>query len=154
MKKKTILEWCQEVKRSNKKNQEETMRNLVSALICFIHRDKNLEWIVIVDQRHKLLNPSVVQDFPFILIDFLVSYRHINIKIVISASADEEEYPAKRKGWRAHNISSFRFDETEFETWCDHYLIEGVKINHQSEEAVDALFWTGAVPYELDLLWK
>ena len=27
-------------------------------------------------------------------------------------------------------------------------------MNHESDEAADALFWTGGVPYELDELWK
>ncbi|KAI8893195.1 hypothetical protein BC833DRAFT_609271, partial [Globomyces pollinis-pini] len=58
-------------------------------------------------------------------------------------------------GWHTHDISSHRFDDDEFKVWCDHYRLENVgKVNHKSEEAVDALFWTGGVPYELDLLWK
>ena len=59
------------------------------------------------------------------------------------------------KGWFTHDISSHRFDDEEFKVWCDHYQLKDIgTVEHESEEAVDALFWTGGVPYELDLLWK
>lgn len=37
----------------------------------------------------------------------------------------------------------------------DGVSLEGdIKVDHESDEAADALYWTGGVPYELDLLWK
>jgi hypothetical protein len=54
------------------------------------------------------------------------------------------------KGWHTHDIPSHRFDQEEFKVWCDHYLPEdNTTVNHESEQAMDAFFWTGGVPYEL-----
>ncbi|KAI8892070.1 hypothetical protein BC833DRAFT_653965 [Globomyces pollinis-pini] len=77
-----------------------------------------------------------------------------NIKVIISASATNEGCPTEWRGWQVHDISSHRFDDDEFKVWCDHYHLENVgKVDPESEEAVDAFFWTGGVPYELRLLW-
>ncbi|XJO77866.1 hypothetical protein BDV3_002391 [Batrachochytrium dendrobatidis] len=93
--------------------------------------------------------------FPFSIIDYIAINRGSNIKVVISASANNEGYPTEMKGWQTHDISSHRFDDDEFKVWCDHYELETIgKVNPESEQAVDALYWTGGVPYELDLLWK
>jgi hypothetical protein len=130
------------------------MMMLMESLINYINV-KNLQWIVICDQHNALFSPSVVKEFPFSLITYLSKHRGSNMKIVISASANNEGYPTEMKGWYTHDISSHRFDQEEFKVWCDHYVLEdSTKVNHESEEAMDALFWTGGVPYELDLLWK
>ena len=148
---KSIVEWCQAVTGSEK---EEKMMMMMESLINYTN-ENNLVWIIICDQHNALFNPSVVENFPFNLIDTLAYNRGSNIKIVISASANNEGYPTEMKGWNTHDISSHRFDEDEFKVWCNHYELQNVgKINHESEEAVDALYWTGGVPYELDLLWK
>jgi hypothetical protein len=49
------------------------------------------------------------------------------------------------KGWQG-----------DFKVWCNHYLLDdNLKVSiRDSEEAVDALYWTGSVLYELDLLWN
>jgi hypothetical protein len=117
--------------------------------------ENNLVWIIICDQHNAVFNPSVVKNFPFNLIDTLAYNRGSNIEIVISASANNKGYPTEMKRWNTHDISSHRFDKDEFKVWCSHYKLQNVgKINHESEEAVDALLWTGGVPYELDMLWK
>lgn len=146
---KSIVEWCDAVIGSEK---EERMMMMMIALVNYV-RENTLQWIVICDQHNALFNPPVVKEFPFNLISFLSMKRCSNIKVIISASANNEGYPTEMKGWQTHDISSHRFDEDEFKVWCDHYRLENI-VNHESEEAVDALYWTGGVPYELDLLWK
>ncbi|KAK6093399.1 hypothetical protein MT418_006025 [Batrachochytrium dendrobatidis] len=148
---KSIVEWCQAVTESNK---EEEMMMMMESLVNYIHLNK-LQWIVIFDQHNALFDPSVIKDFPFSLINYLSNHQNSNIKIIVSASASNEGYPTKMKDWHTHDLSSHRFDQEEFKVWCDHYLLEdNTKVDHESEEAMDALFWTGGVPYELDLLWK
>ena len=59
------------------------------------------------------------------------------------------------KGWYHLDISSHRFDWEEFKVWCEYYLLDdNTEVNPESGVARDALFWTGGVPHELDLLWK
>ena len=54
-----------------------------------------------------------------------------------------------------HDITNRKFVKSEFKEWCDQYLLQDkTNVNHESEEAMDALYWTGGIPYELDLLWK
>ena len=148
---KSIVDWCEAVVGSDK--EEKMMMMMMEALINYVMAEK-LKWIVICDQHNALYNPSVVKNFPFSIIDDLADNRAANIKVVISASANNEGYPTEMKGWHTHDITSHRFDEIEFKTWCQHYLLEGDEVDLETEEAVDALFWTGGVPYELDLLWK
>ena len=149
---KSIVEWCQAVTESEK--EEKMMMTMMMALIKYTH-EHTFDWIIICDQYNTLFNPSVIKEFPFNLIDTLADNRGSNIKIIVSASANNEGYLTNMKGWHTHDISGHRFDQEEFKVWCDHYLLEGTgKVNHESEEAVDALFWTGGVPYELYLLWN
>ena len=119
-------------------------------------REKSLVWVIICDQHNGLFNPPVVKDFPFNLIHFLTSRRGPYLKVVVTGSADNsDDYPAKMKGWYHFDISSHCFDREEFKVWCEHYLLEdNTEVNPESDEARDALFWTGGVPHELDLLWK
>jgi hypothetical protein len=149
---KSIVEWCQAVTGSEKK---EKMMIMMDTLINYTH-ENNLTWIIICDQHNAFYTRSVVvEQFPFNLIDILADNRASNIKVIVSASANNEGYPTEKKGWHTHDISSHRFDLAEYKVWCDHYLLENcTKVDHKSEEALDALFWTGGVPYELDLLWK
>ncbi|KAK5667570.1 hypothetical protein QVD99_005688 [Batrachochytrium dendrobatidis] len=147
---KSIVDCCEIVAGSEK---EEMM--MVKSVINYV-KNSNLQWLVICDQHNALFSPSVIFDkFPFSIIDYIAINRGSNIKVVISASANNEGYPTEMKGWQTHDISSHRFDDDEFKVWCDHYELETIgKVNPESEQAVDALYWTGGVPYELDLLWK
>ena len=149
---KPIVEWCQSVSGSDK--EEKQMTTLMDALINYT-RKENLVWVVIFDQHNALFNPPVAKKFPFNLIDALSDDSGPNLKIVVSASANNEGYPTEMKGWLTHDFSSPRFDEEEFKVWCNDYLLEdNSTVNPESDEAIDALYWTGGVPYELDLLWK
>ncbi|KAJ3098696.1 hypothetical protein HK100_005032 [Physocladia obscura] len=59
------------------------------------------------------------------------------------------------KGWFTHDIASHKFDEDEFATWCRHFQLKNTKfVDPKSDEAVDALYWTGGIPCELSLLWE
>ena len=68
---------------------------------------------LLCDQHNALYNPSVVKEFPFHIIDYLSKNRGTNIKVVNSASANNEGYPTEMKGWHTHDISIHHFDETE-----------------------------------------
>ncbi|KAI3659379.1 hypothetical protein MP638_001301 [Amoeboaphelidium occidentale] len=147
---KSIVEMCEEFANSYKR---EDLMLMMHALIDHV-KSNHLQWLVICDQHNALFNPSVIKNCPFDVIDFLASHRGSNIKVIISASANNEGYPTEMQGWRTHDISSHRFDQEEFKAWCDHYWLGNNKVDHESDEAIDALFWTGGVPYELDLLWR
>lgn len=135
---KSIVEWCQAVTGSDK--EEKMMMMMMESLITYVQVNK-LQWIVICDQHNAFYARSVVvEQFPFNLIDTLADYRGANIKVIISASANNEGYPTKMEGWITHDISSHRFDEDEFQEWCKHYRLEdNVQVDPASEEAVDAL---------------
>ena len=148
---KSIVEWCEAVIGSDK--EEKMMMMMMETLVNYTKKNY-VQWLVIFDQHNGLFNPSVVKDSPFSLINDFSDSRGSNIKVIISASANNEGYPTEMKGWQTHDISSHRFDEDEFKVWCEHYLLENNQVNPESEEALDALYWTGGVPYELDLLWK
>ena len=122
---KSVVEWCQAIVVSDK---EETM--MMESIINYI-REKSLKWIVICDQHNAFYARSVVvEQFPFNLISYISSHRGSNIKVVISASANNEGYPTEMKGWDTHDISTCRFDEDEFKVWCNHYELLNVgKIN-------------------------
>ena len=150
---KSIVEWCETLS-GNRSEWEEKMISIMDTLINYV-KDNNLQWIVICDQHNALYSHSVVvKDFPFNLIDFFSKKRGSNIRVVISASANNEGYPTEMKGWLTHDISSHRFDNDEFNVWCNQYWLSTGKVDSDSDEAIDALFWTGGVPYELYLLWK
>ncbi|KAJ3376379.1 hypothetical protein HDU84_000258 [Entophlyctis sp. JEL0112] len=58
------------------------------------------------------------------------------------------------RGWLTRDIAPHKFDDNEFATWCNNFKLKsGEKVDPQSDEAIDALYWTGGVPYELSLLW-
>ncbi|KAJ3250169.1 hypothetical protein HK103_003795, partial [Boothiomyces macroporosus] len=149
---KCIVEWCEAVIGSEK---EEKLMALIDNLIGYVVA-KNLTWILIFDQHNAFyVDTKVDKVFPFSLVNELAANRSKNIKVIVSASANNEGYPTEMKGWKTHDISSHRFDDNEFSVWCDQYMLgDSVKVDPKSEDAVDALYWSGGVPYELDLLWK
>ncbi|KAJ3251205.1 hypothetical protein HK103_002580 [Boothiomyces macroporosus] len=149
---KCIVEWCEAVVGSEK---EEKLIALIDNLIGYVVA-KDLTWILIFDQHNAFYARSVVVDeYPFSLVNELAANRSKNIKVIVSASANNEGYPTEMKGWKTHDISSHRFDDNEFGLWCDQYMLgDNVKVDPKSEDAVDALYWSGGVPHELDLLWK
>ncbi|KAJ3322127.1 hypothetical protein HDV06_003578 [Boothiomyces sp. JEL0866] len=153
---KSIVEWCEAVigkdtEAERKIKMEKLIKELFSHVVA-----KDLTWIVIFDQHNAFyVNTRVDKVFPFSLVNSLAKNRSRNIKVIVSASANNEGYPTEMKGWKTHDISSHRFDDNEFSLWCDQYLLkDDVKVDPKSEDAVDALFWSGGIPHELDLLWK
>ena len=149
---KSISEWCQAVLDSD--NEEKMTKKMIASLVDYVETN-HITWIVIFDQHNALFDPPVNKDFPFNLINTLADIRGTNVKVIISASAKNEGYPNEIKGWLTHDLLSHRYDDSEFQEWCDHYLLEdNVKVNPDSEEALEALLWTGGIPFELKLLWK
>jgi hypothetical protein len=61
--------------------------------------------------------------FPFNIIDYLANNRGSNRKRLISGPDNNEGYPTEMKGWYPHNVSTHGFDEEEFKTLCEHYLL-------------------------------
>lgn len=139
---KSISEYCEAVVGSDK--EEKMMMIMMTSLINYVRTSK-LQWLVVCDQHNALFNPpKKVNDFPFNIIYFLADNRSSNIKIVISASANNEGYPTEMNGWYTHDISSHRFDDDEFATWCTQYPLEDCKkVNPLDGDAIDALYWTG-----------
>ncbi|KAJ3294442.1 hypothetical protein HDU79_011016 [Rhizoclosmatium sp. JEL0117] len=150
---KTIVELCRAVDRA--KDVEKKMMKLMSKLITYV-QDKDLLWIVICDQSNALFtsNQSLYKVFPLGIINYISDRRGTNIKVIISASANNEGYPTEMKGWFTHDIISHKFDNDEFVPWCKHFkLTSGEEIHPTSDKAIDALYWTGSlkVVFSLDL---
>ena len=137
---KSITEWSKDVVGIER---EERMRILFEALIKHV-RSNNYQWLFICDQHNALFSPNVIYDrYPFNLIDDLANK---NVKVLISASANNEGYliSNENESWKFHNIAHYRYDLDQFKTWCEHYPIKNkVRVDPESNEAVDALFWTG-----------
>ena len=129
---KSIVDWCKEVHGSDK---EEKMMMMMKSLINYT-QSRHLQWIFIGDQHNALFNPSVVKDFPYNIVDYLAENRGSNIKVIISASANNEGYPTEMKGWYTYEMSTHHFDQKEFELWCYHHILaNGSQIDPTSEEA-------------------
>ncbi|KAJ3312045.1 hypothetical protein HDV04_003432 [Boothiomyces sp. JEL0838] len=148
----SIVEWCE----SNYVNEKERdMWNLIDMLTNFV-LEKDLTWILIFDQYNAFYDqPVTVDDFPFTIVCYLAAIRYKNIKVIASESVENDRYPLKMRGWKPHDISSYNFDCHEYSFWCEQYLLsDQVQVDPKSEEALDALFWSGGVPFELYLLWR
>ena len=68
-----------------------------------------------------------------------------HIKMVVSASSNNEGYSTGMKGWHTHHISSHRFDDVEFATWCNQYQLKDGPVDPVNEDALDALYWSGNI---------
>ncbi|KAJ3340403.1 hypothetical protein HDU83_007091 [Entophlyctis luteolus] len=144
--------WCDAVAGSD---EEEMMMRMMLELIRHVKK-KGLEWVIICDQHNALYaHPVVVQQFPFSIINYLSNNCDWNIKIIISASANNEGHPTEMRGWLTRDIVPHKFDDNEFAIWCNHFKLQsGEKVDPKSDDAVNAVYWTGGVPYELSLLWQ
>ncbi|KAJ3378967.1 hypothetical protein HDU84_007151 [Entophlyctis sp. JEL0112] len=92
---KTIIQWCDAVAGSD---EEEMMMRMMLELIRHVKK-KGLEWVIICDQHNALYAHSVVvQQFPFSIINYLSNNCDWNIKIIISASANNEGHPTEMRG--------------------------------------------------------
>ncbi|EGF81606.1 hypothetical protein BATDEDRAFT_87663 [Batrachochytrium dendrobatidis JAM81] len=69
----------------------------MDTLIPYINT-RNLQQIVIFNQHNALFNASVVKNFPFNIISTLADNRESNIKLIISASVNNDGYHTKMKG--------------------------------------------------------
>jgi hypothetical protein len=138
----SIVDLCQEVHGSEK---EEKMMMMMKSLINYT-QSHNLQWIFICDQHNALFNPSVIKDFPYNIIDELAENCGSNVKVIVSASANNEGYPTQMKGWYTHDMSTNYFDQEEFALWCCHNILANdTQIDPASENAADAFFWTGSL---------
>ncbi|KAJ3192119.1 hypothetical protein HDU82_003313, partial [Entophlyctis luteolus] len=148
----SVIEWAELCRGSEKKK---VMMMMIEALITYV-QIRGLQWVIICDQHNALYARSVVvQRFPFNIINHLARNRSSNIKVIISASANNEGCPTEMQGWFTHDIASRKFDNDEFATWCGHFQLKsGEFVDPTSDEAIDALYWTGGIPYELSLLWE
>jgi len=95
---KSIAEWFQMVTESRTDDQIMIMMNLMRALVNYV-KISNLQWIVIADQHNALYSPSVVKEFPFNILNFLSTHRNSNVKVILSASANNEGYPTNINGY-------------------------------------------------------
>ncbi|KAK6091489.1 hypothetical protein MT418_003688 [Batrachochytrium dendrobatidis] len=86
----TIVGWCKAVVESEKQEMMDT-------LIPYINT-RNLQQIVIFNQHNALFNASVVKNFPFNIISTLADNHESNIKLIISASVNNDGYHTKMKG--------------------------------------------------------
>lgn len=85
-------------------DNEKAMTAMLNSLVIFIAA-KKMQWIVICDQHNALFrNTLVVDQFPFNIISLLSSKRCSEVKVIISASANNKGYPTELKGWLTHDI--------------------------------------------------
>ncbi|KAJ3336361.1 hypothetical protein HDU83_009476, partial [Entophlyctis luteolus] len=144
----SVIEWAELCRTSRGSGKKQMMMMMIEALITYVQR-RGLQWVIICDQYNALYARSVVvEQFPFNIINHLSKNCRSNIRVIISASANNEGYPTEMKGWFTHDIASNKFDNHEFATWCSHYQLKsGEFVDPKSDEAIDALYWTGGVPY-------
>lgn len=131
------------------------MREMIKQITAYVQEQK-LEWIFICDQKDVLFDePNLEYVYPFTLINILINTSCNKFTAIVSASEHKKEYPYKLEGWYVHNLPSHRFDDDEFKAWCDDFVLENdVKVDRTSDIAIEALYWTGAFPLEIGLLWE
>lgn len=140
----SIVEWCEKIDGNDKLETVATIMEMLEALISYI-RTRELQWIVVCDQHNALFGAKpVVNAFPYNIIDFLSSFGQSGVKVIISASANNEGVPSSLEGWLTHDISAYSFDAGEFSSWCIQYpLKDGTVIDPVGEDAIEALYWSG-----------
>jgi hypothetical protein len=139
---KNIVEWSHEV--SDSGNDKKTMIKLIQSLLNYT-QEQNLEWFFICDQLNALYSGnSVAKDFPFNLITELTNKRGDHVRVIVSASANNEGYPPELKNWFTHHLPTHRYDDDEFAIWCENFPLANDKlVDPKSVAAVDALDWSG-----------
>ena len=134
---KSIIQWCDEIMGNTQKGDKNLMIMLINTLIRYTC-EKNFEWVLIFDQHNGLFNPPVFKDFPFSIISTIGFSRGNHIKIIISASANNEGFPTEMKDWEVYDLASHQYIDKEFNQWCAHFSIDP-----KSDDAIDAFYWSG-----------
>ena len=141
---KGIIQWCKDVVGSDK---EEKMMMMVDTLIDYTQQ-QGLQWVVVCDQHNSLHSPTILYDkFPFNIITYLSRNRQNHIRVIISASANNEGYPTEMQGWHTHDIGLHHFDDTEFREWCQQF-----RLKSDSDDMNLAFFWTGIFLYYIQVV--
>lgn len=98
--------------------------------------------------------PSVAKQYPFTIVEHLARSLNPNIKVIISASANNEGYPTEMLGWDTHDLPRSNFDFGEFGTWCSMHHLQSGEVKPVSDEAIETYEWCCGIPFELRMLWK
>lgn len=117
---KGIIQWCSEVIREVNRGGKQEMLYMMEALIKFT-KEQRFQWVIVCDQHNALYNPTVVKEFPFNLITYLARERQKHIRIIVSASANNEGCPTEMQSWHSHDIDLHHFDDTEFKEWWQQF---------------------------------
>ena len=133
-------------------NQGPEVSKLLTEIIEF-STENCLNWIVIFDQHNALYGPhSVAHLFPF----DSVSVLSRKTTVIVSASANDEA-TVKFDDWNVIPVAFCHYEEAEFNIWClDKRIIteDGKPAENSKEFLSSALFWTGGIPYELQMVCK
>ncbi len=87
--------------------------------------DKDLVWIWIFDQYNALYNHNVLYEYPFTLVKSLAGFLKDHGIIVVSASANNEDYPKGFKRWEQLPLYG-GYNDKELNKW---YTLNSYSIN-------------------------
>ncbi|CAG8642951.1 9513_t:CDS:2, partial [Gigaspora rosea] len=113
-------------------------------------REKKYLWVWVFDQHNALHKYKVLEEYPFTLVKTLRTFLNTIGLIIVSASANDEEYPNEFESWEKFSMYSGYTDD-EFLEWCKmrNYKIDS---DQQLKSQLDSIrFWTNSYPLELDL---
>ncbi|CAG8714194.1 16287_t:CDS:2, partial [Cetraspora pellucida] len=105
-------------------------------------------WIWIFDQYNALYKNKALNDRPFSLVKELTTFLNKAGLIIVSASANNEEYPNEFDSWQIFTIYD-GYDDDEFEEWCRlcGYDYHNLDIKPHLDEL---RYLTNSIPLELD----
>jgi hypothetical protein len=134
---KNIIEWCRIANKTD-------LLILIEKLLMYTLKNQ-LEWFFICDQLDALYSrKNVAREFPYNLISELSRRRGKHVRVIVSASANNEGYPTKMTTWFKHHLPTHHYDDDEFKIWCANVpLANNSLVDPDSAAAADALDWSG-----------
>jgi hypothetical protein len=142
---KDIVQWCHDIDSCSCVDDKKSKMLLLIRLLLIYTREQQLEWFFICDQLNALYSEkSVAKDFPYNLITELSKKRGKHVRVIVSASVNNEGYPTDLKKWFTHHLPTHRYDDDEFAVWCENNpLADNILVDPNSAAAADALYWSG-----------
>ncbi|RIB24536.1 hypothetical protein C2G38_2139225 [Gigaspora rosea] len=151
----TVADWIEFVNDGlteslrNKLDNEERFKTFIIGLRKYV-REKQYRWVWVFDQHNALHKHKVLEEYPFSLVKALPTFLNKIGLIIVSASANNEEYPKEFESWEKFSMYSGYTDD-EFLEWCKMRNYE-IDSDPQLKSQLESIrFWTNAYPLELDL---
>ncbi|RIB12581.1 hypothetical protein C2G38_2144994 [Gigaspora rosea] len=132
----------------NNDSIEERFKTFIKELRNYVFEKKYL-WVWVFDQHNALHKYNVLTKYPYLLVKTLPASLDKIGRVIVSASANNEEFPKEFETWEKLSMYSGYTDD-EFLEWCKmrNYKIDDPQIKSQ----LDSIrLWTNSYPLELDL---